>query len=372
MISRFGKSLEAGARILRPFVLPSYRRAFAQLLARGLLQRPANAPIVCCDFSNPAIDSVGGRYYFSLVRDLIDAGFFPVFIAHRSTLSTFGTSALKSLLLPEALGVVQNLSEINEPYFLITDTCVTQATLAKRVVTVEYPWRLAEAPDEIEFPFFVHPWIASGSGLPHSYDPAATRSTRVFFGGNTETGKYDKDVIRDTYQMLARRDMLQIAESQFSPDEIHRPQDAVTWLASPEPHLYVLCETQHCKIPQARWLDALAKADFFLACPGVGMPLCHNLIEALAAGSIPILQYADYLPDPLRNGTNCLTFSDATSLRAALDRARTMPPDEILTLRKNVLAYYQEFLAPGRFSQRLFSGSKPCKTLLLNSYRIPR
>ena len=43
-------------------------------------------------------------------------------------------------------------------------------------------------------------------------------------------------------------------------------------------------------------LDALAKADFFLACPGVGMPLCHNLIEAIAAGAIPILQYAAYLP----------------------------------------------------------------------------
>jgi hypothetical protein len=372
MIARFGKSLEAGARILRPFLLPSYRRAFTQLVARGLKQHPIGTPIVCCDFSNPAIDSVGGRYYFSLVRDLIDAGYFPVFTARRSTLSTFGTSALKSLLLPQALGVVHDPAEIKQAYFLITDTPAKPSVHAQRTITVDYQWRLASAPNEIEFPVFVHPWIASGTQLPHAYDLTATRSARLFFGGNTESGKYDKDVLRDTYQMLSRREMLKIAEDHFPAHQIHRPREASTWLASPESHTYVICETQHCKIPQNRWIDALAKADFFLACPGVGMPLCHNLIESLAAGTIPILQYADYLPDPLRNGIDCLTFTDAASLGAVLETARTMTPSEIHKLRANVMAYYQEFLAPGRFAQRLFSGPDPEKTLLLNAYRIPR
>ena len=131
----------------------------------------------------------------------------------------------------------------------------------------------------------------------------------------------------------------------------------------------MLCETQHCKIPQERWLEALAKADFFLACPGVGMPLCHNVIESLAAGAIPILQYSAYLPPPLEDGVNCLAFSNAAGLREVIERALAMNQQEIQRLRAGVKAYYDAFLAPGRFAKRLLSGPR---VLLLNAYRVPR
>ena len=120
-MSGFGKSLEAVARKLRPYLSAKHRRAYAAMVSRGMSQHRPGEKIVCCDFSNQAIDSVGGRYYFSLVRDLIDAGYFPVFTAHRQTLSTFGTSRMKALLLEERLGVVRFLDELREPYFLITD-----------------------------------------------------------------------------------------------------------------------------------------------------------------------------------------------------------------------------------------------------------
>jgi glycosyltransferase involved in cell wall biosynthesis len=134
----------------------------------------------------------------------------------------------------------------------------------------------------------------------------------------------------------------------------------------------VLCETQHCNIPRERWLEALSKADFFLACPGVGMPLCHNVIEALATGCIPILQYADYLPPPLQDGVNCLAFKTSAELQEIAARALTMSPGQIHTLRGNVRAYYDGFLAPKRFTEKLFSGLRRERTLLINAYRVPR
>jgi hypothetical protein len=365
----FGKSLEAAVRKVRPWLKPEYRRAFAALSARGLSERSEGEPIVCCDFSNPAIDSVGGRYCFSLVRDLIDAGYFPVFTARRATLSTFGTSRMKSLLLTERLGVVRSLDELREPYFLITDAAAAAQPNATRVVRVDYEQRLCRTEDELAFPVFVHPQITVKTRLPLSYQVEDGRPARIFFGGNTEQGKYDKDIIRDVYQMLSRREMLAETIAAMAPETIHRPQDAAVWLASAEFHSFVLCETRHCKIPQERWLEALAKADFFLACPGVGMPLCHNLIEALAAGAVPILQYADYLPPPLRHGVNCLAFSDAAGLRETIGTVLTMSQEDIRAMRANVRLYYDEFLAPGCFAKRLLSGPQ---TLLLNAYRVPR
>jgi hypothetical protein len=367
-----GKRFEHLVRRLRPYLTPRYRTGYAALLARGLREHHTGEIIVCCDFSNPAIDSVGGRYYFSIVRDLIDAGYFPVFTAHRATLSTFGTSAMKSPLLTERLGVVRSLDELTQPYFLITDGAAPAPPNALGLIRVSYERRRSQGENEVEFPVFVHPWLTTKIKLPYAYDLNATRPVRLFFGGNTEEGKYDKNILRDLYSMLTRREMLTVTRAEFPEADTHRPRDASKWLPSQDNQRFVLCETQHCKIPQERWLDALAKADFFLACPGVDMPLCHNLIEALAAGCIPILQYAAYLPQPLENRVNCLTFTNVEDLKNAIRLTQSMSPQEIHVLRKNVKQYYDDFLAPGRFLQRLFNGETKQITLLMNAYRVPR
>jgi glycosyltransferase involved in cell wall biosynthesis len=363
---RLGKSLETVVRKLRPHLGPAYRRAFSELVRRGLHERHEGERIVCCDFSDPSIDAVGGRYYFSLVRDLIDGGFFPVFTASRATLSTFGTSRMKSLLLKERLGVIRSLDELNEPYDLITDRAGAIPSKAERVVKVSYEQRLCRTENELAFPFFVHPQITTKVKLPFVYQVDETRPVRLFFGGNTEEGKYDQDVLRKVYRVLTRREMLDATVEVVPP---YYPLEAESWLSSSGSRAFVLCETQHCKIPQERWIEALGKADFFLACPGVGMPLCHNLIESLAAGTIPILQYANYLPEPLEDGVNCLAFSDAADLRKVITRTLAMSPEEIRTLRANVQMYHDALLAPGRFVERLLNGPR---TLLLNAYRVPR
>jgi hypothetical protein len=372
MIQRFGKSLERAFRKLRPHLVPAYRQAFKSLVARGLLERREGERIVCCDFSNSAIDAVGGRYYFSLVRDLIDAEYFPVFTARRGTLSSFGTRSLKSLLLTERMGVVPSYDDIQESYFLITDDPNANPQRAERIVMVSYEWRLCQNASELAFPVFIHPWIASGAASfcpPHFQD---LRPTRLFFGGNTEEGKYDKNIIRDLYGMLSRREMLAETMAATSPEMIYRPRDAPSWLASPDFHPVVFCETQHCKIPPQRWLEALSKADFFLACPGVGMPLCHNLIEAMAAGTIPILQYGNYLPQPLEDGVNCLEFKDSKGLQGIVTNVLAMSQEQICLLREGVQKYYNEFLAPGRFAVTLLSGHQLHRTLLINAYRVAR
>lgn len=368
MSGHIGKSLEAAVRKIRPYFLPSCRRTFSVLVSRGMRERREGEPVVCCDFSDPAIDAVGGRYYCGLVRDLISAGYFPVFTARRATLSTFGSSRMKSALLEERLGVVSSTDDLDEPFFLITDDPLATPELAERIVLVDYEWRRSREKNEIAFPFFMHPNIDPKRRSPQD----DIRVARLFFGGNTREGKYDRTVIRDTYGMLSRREMLEVASATVPTEEIHRPDHADTWLDSSEYCPFVLCETQKCEIRQDRWLEALAKADFFLACPGVGMPLCHNLIESLAAGCVPILQYGSYLTPPLQHRSNCLAFHDARTLADIVSEIFAMSPEKIADLRANVRAYYDDYLAPGRFSMRLFGGSRERRILLLNDYRVPR
>lgn len=370
-MSSLGKSAEAWIRRLRPYLKPAYRKAHRQMMARGLGQRHGNEPLVVCDFTNPAIDAVGGRYYFSLVLDLIDAGYFPVFTDHRATVSTFGTSRIKSLLLDRRLGTVASLEEIGEPFLLITDSGATSPQ-AVRTVRVDYEARIPARPGELAFPVFVHPQIAVKDQLPLAYDPTGERPARIFFGGNTSEGKYDKNVIGKVYGMLTRREMLENVRGEVGESAVFRPHHASDYLEGEDARAFVLCETQVCRIPPERWLEALSKGDFFLACPGVGMPLCHNLVEAMAAGAVPILQYSRYLSPALEDGVNCLTFHDAVSLREVTSRVLAMSRDEVLELRRGTNAYYEENLAPGRFAKRLLVDSPEDPTLLINAYRVPR
>jgi hypothetical protein len=341
------------------------------MLGRGLLEYREGEPIVVCDLANAAIDAVGGRYYSGMVRDFIEAGFFPVFVAHLGTVSSFVMKGKKSFLLENRFGVIRSLKELQKPYFLITDREGPAPAHATKVVRMVYEHRLCEGDEDIEMPFFVHPYVGARIKLPHPYRIEDPRMARIFFGGNTTESRYSKDSIGETYRILTRRQVLDVA-TETAGDGIHRPNNAVEWLASSEAHPFVMFETQKGGIPRDRWVDALANSDFFLACPGVDMPLCHNLIEAMAGGAIPILQYAAYLPTPLGNRVNALTFDDHESLREVIKTALAMSPEEVLRMRVNVHAYYQKHLAPGCFSQRLFSGSVTHKNLLFNAYRVPR
>lgn len=366
------KRIEHKLRNLRPYVVPASRKAYSDLVKRGMEERRKGEPMICFDLSNQAIDAVGGRYYCSFVRDVIDAGYFPVFVAWRGTLTTFKTSRFKSRVVEERLGVVKSLDEIKDPFILVTDREGQLPANASRVVRVCYERRLCRSAEEIAFPVFVHPRLANKVPDPHSADLDAKRQARMFFGGRTSEGAYDKGVMASVYHVLSRRKMLETACSVLPPEDILKPANGEEWLDSSNFHPLVIFETQFQRIPHDRWLEALSKADFFLACPGVDMPSCHNLIESMATSTIPILQYAEYLTPRLEDGVNCLAFHDEESLRQAVDRALRMTEDEIRTMRKNVKQHYDDFLARGKFAERLFSHPHAQVTLLLNEYRVPR
>jgi hypothetical protein len=226
-VAKSGKAVEAFFRNLRPFILPAHRRAFNALVARGLSQRRPGEQMVCCDFENPKIGAVGGRYYFSIVRDLIDAGFFPVFTSRRGTLSSFGTSRMKSLLLAERLGVVSSQEELTEQFLLITDRDVAASPAVEKMVRVNYEQRLCNSSHELALPVFVHPRLTTCIKLPYAYPVNARRPVRIFFGGNTEERKYDKNILREVYGVLTRREMLDAVRSEMSVSAVHRPTNAL-------------------------------------------------------------------------------------------------------------------------------------------------
>jgi glycosyltransferase involved in cell wall biosynthesis len=100
------------------------------------------------------------------------------------------------------------------------------------------------------------------------------------------------------------------------------------------------------------------------------MPFSHNLIEGMAAGCIPILNYPDHLYPPLEEGAHCLSFKDAEGLSRAVKCALEMPPQRIEAMRRNVMAYYERDLAPEEWLKRSVASDNRQTTLLVNSEEV--
>ncbi|MGJ8671450.1 glycosyltransferase [Rubritalea sp.] len=372
------KKIEHSIRHFRSYILPSHRRSASQtkLLAQPI---PTDKPLCLIDFASIKIDNVTGRYLYHLVTEFEALGFSIAYTNRFRFLATMQVKACKKLLLNHPFSIL----ELGEPpqncSIILTDVTQLYSSASAKVISVVYDQVRAsqQCAHSFELPFFVHPEINESQQVAEFIKQQSPnlkqRPMSIIFAGNAKSPKYDAPVLAEKYQVLSRVKALQIAEEFLGSRRVRRPLDLQELAPHPEQRrTLTIATTQDLKIPSEQWIETLALADFYFACPGVEMPLCHNLIEALAAGAIPILQYPQYLSPPLINGIHCLTYHDETSLTQAIDTALAMPTEEVASMRAAAQQYYLEHLQPGNFAQLLIDEPSTKAIIHLNAYRVPR
>lgn len=370
-MAHLGKALERLAREWRSYFLPSHWRTYREL-SRRTYQAERDRPVLCLDFRSTRIDSVMGRYLYHLVRDFVALGYLPLYRANFRFLATMRHKKYKRLLLDLPFAVYDDDTELPADVVYVTDDPTLRMPDAGKHVLVSYEHRRPQADDELALPFFVHPQIDAGETVPDRISIDEPRPMRIFFAGATRRKRYGGPLMREAYGKLSRAEMLDIVDSTLGTDQKRTVTDSESLLPEPGARpTFTLVDTDQARIPPDRWMATLQQADFFLGCPGVEMPLCHNLIEALAAGSVPILQYGEYLDPPLEHGVNCLAFDSPGELIATLHWALSMPEKEIRRLRAETRVYYDSHLRPGRFAERVLDTPAAAVILYLNAYRVP-
>jgi hypothetical protein len=374
-----GKAIEDVFRTFRSYLLPSHYQATVEMKQRAV-PPPADRPTVLFDFKSIAIDRRSGRYLYHLIDDCESAGYAVAYSPHHRFLGTFRHKPYKHLLAGHAFSLVDGPAELPECAAWFADRNILDgASLppdCKRVL-VDYTERRARpgADDEFEITFGVHPKIRERDRKQSSKKPdlEEPRSLRLFFAGNTRNSRYGSETLADRYRILSRERILAVLAEALPAARFHEPRSADAFFGPPpaQPGFH-LARRGDVDISFERWLEAMSRADFFLGCPGVEMPLCHNLVEALRCGTVPILQYHRYLNPPLKPGRECLVFEDEESLVSAVERALAMPTAQILAMRRRARAYYESHLEPGIFTRKLMDGPNSQVRLLLNAYREPR
>lgn len=121
-----------------------------------------------------------------------------------------------------------------------------------------------------------------------------------------------------------------------------------------EKFIFAIKENYGIKMEDIR--ELLSYFNFYLCCPGVVMPLCHNVTEAMSVGTIPLIEkeYANVMYPNLQHRVNAIIFNDLSHLNHMLsEELFKFSEDQISFMRKNVSDYYQNFLSPEGMIQNL-------------------
>jgi len=208
----------------------------------------------------------------------------------------------------------------------------------------------------LSFPYIMHPLIYH---TQMHKEVARLRehptAMRLFFGGNLDARLYDSSAMQENYGKLSRLTVVDTLRRCLDEEHLRGIRDqkdllkvlggkhgGFSWIANPE-----------LRIQSVEWLQVLAKCDFFLACTGVSKPMCHNCVEAMSVGTIPVLEYPEYFHPPLTDGENCLVFSGKESLIETVNKVFDLDEPAILKLKLAVIDYYETHLSPEAFGQKI-------------------
>jgi hypothetical protein len=197
------------------------------------------------------------------------------------------------------------------------------------------------------------------------------RDIRIVFSGTVNDETYARDF---HFPILDRPTIMRHIMAEFSERITRRHSPGNTGDRKRPIHLFMTDEStdtvsKHALAP-AQYLGILCNSAFSIAPPGIKMPHCHNIIEAMAAGSIPITNYGHYLSPPLVDGVTCLSFTTLRQLSGKLQKAIEMDDDTIAAMRDAVIIYYETNLAPEAFGRKLRAADCATNYIVVNEERL--
>lgn len=196
-------------------------------------------------------------------------------------------------------------------------------------------------------PMSFHPYMYHFQHWNIPVEEPAQRHHAVFCYGNFDKNAY-LEIKKTDFKVASRTEILEFLKENPNFISIKSSSEIEDKSVDLSGKL-VFAMSENYQIDMKDIRPFLSKFHFYLCCPGVVMPLCHNVVEAMSVGTIPIIEkeYAEVMYPNLEHLKNAIIFNDLQDLNELLDHTLfNITPQEILMMRENTLAYYSEFLSP--------------------------
>ncbi|UZH55645.1 hypothetical protein JRG66_01760 [Salinimicrobium tongyeongense] len=185
------------------------------------------------------------------------------------------------------------------------------------------------------------------------------RKRSVFFSGNLSSGPY-QNFKKEIFKQENRTEICHFLKEGSLYKEIEKVENLEEYIKSEEDFRVIMIDSVKSNINMPLLRPTLSSFNFFLALPGFLVPHCHNLIEALSSGTIPIIHknYAAVMTPPLLNLENAIVFDDLEDLVEKIQYAFNLDDETILKMRKAVQFYYKTNLTPSSVIKKILSNKE--------------
>jgi hypothetical protein len=325
-------------------------------------KRPVREKVISVDFSNFGAE----RNYAQVLFSLSNAGY-KIILKHRfsfiANLREFSCQiaslpglnlAVNNKKIKNAIHLCDNNKhcerQINQKQVLFCDDILLNGNPRYKSSLFPYPMQPR---------IYFNNWHSQLKSLR-----GVKRRMKIFFSGNQNRKHYDSAKFRYFFSdKMTRVSIIDTLVSELNPEELFllRGLEEVNYFQYENKFVLSQWERKSLKeiiskrTTNEHWLDFLAYSDFFLACPGYIQPMCHNVIEAMGVGAIPIIEHPEMFFPPLVDGQNCLAFSGQAELLVKIRLALSLPEEKVNQLRKNVVKYYDDYLSPEAICKKIES-----------------
>ncbi len=222
----------------------------------------------------------------------------------------------------------------------------------------------------IWIPYSFHP-IAYKNGIDRTIEKLRnnSRKLKIIFVGNSVAKGYGLRKLKDWYNKLTRYEGIQ-AVLEIN-DKVKNVKNFAKFREDIKKGGYLnecrLLRTDHAmKLSIRNYWDIISRSDFFLALSGTDYPMCHNAIESMAVGTIPIMGYGEWFFPPLEHGENAVIYSDKEDLKAKVRDVLNMDDQTIQKMRSNAIDYYDKHLSSESFINKVEANPDKVMTMMLH------
>ncbi|RYY87073.1 MAG: hypothetical protein EOO15_12885 [Chitinophagaceae bacterium] len=211
----------------------------------------------------------------------------------------------------------------------------------------------AEGEGHYHIPIGMHPFMYKYGYWNAPYDDSQ-RKRSVFFAGNFDATDYKIFSSTGNFRML---DRLAISEQVCALKQCRFPQSEVVLRSGFSDGVIDIVDKKNFSIDQRDLRGIIAQYSFFIACPGVFMPLSHNIYEAMSVGTIPIIheEYAALFAPALQDGVNAVVFHNG-NFSEKLQAALALDTHTVAGMVEQVKQYYERYCTPKAIVAALASG----------------
>ena len=299
-------------------------------------------------------DAIQDRYLFQLISFFLYAGYSVSFITHKPKTQFANLEYARLVYKFRNFTIVSDALPDSTEGILCTDSR-NSALLARNWKKILFlnPDISANRKDHggaLMMPYSMHPIIYKRKQHERlGRFRENERRVTILFSGNYGEG-YDHSILPDQFGKISRPEIMALLLASGIAHIVNTREEIDSFVRrGGYKNVFMLVNTKNVYIDQKIWLDALSKSYFFLTPPGDIRPMCHNIIEAMAVGAIPITSYPEWFHPPLRHRKNCLVFTDKTDLFQQIEMAMGMDRGDISEMRRQVIGYYDEHLSPESF-----------------------